>query len=168
MEANGSVPRPDHPHIVNPTGEFGPESYIDTGYASPAKYPSSTKRKSVKKQDNESGLKKKRPELKLKLKKGMTQSTLDRWLVKPRTSTRVRFHERVTLKRILPYWVSWTNTSLKGVSDPDSAFAKKRLDMKQRMAHTHYWRRQRLTPINARRVVHILKRLRRENTKLGY
>ena len=166
MEAASSVPRPDHPHIVNPTGEFGPESYIDTGYASPAKYPSTAKRKSTKKQDNEQGPKKKRPELKLKLKKGMIQSTLDRWLIKPRTLTRVRFHERVTLKRILPHWVSWTSMSLKGFSDPDSAFAKKRLDMKQRMAQTHH--RRRLTPGNGRRVVHILKRLRRENTKLGY
>ena len=165
MEAKSSVPSPDHPHIVNPTGKFGPESYIDTGYASPAKYPSTTKRKATKKQDNESSLKKKRPELKLKLKKGMIQSTLDRWLIKP---TRVRFHERVTLKRILPHWVSWTSMSLKGFSDPDSAFAKKRLDMKQCMAQTHHQRRQSLTPGNARRVVHILKRLRRENTKLGY
>ena len=129
---------------------------------------STAKRKSPKNQDNEQGLKKKRPDLKLNIKKGMMQSTLDRWLIKPRTPTRVRFHERVTLKRIMPYWVSWTRMPLKGFSDPDSAFTKKRLDTKRRMAHTHYWRRQRPTPRNARRVVHILKRMRRENTKLGY
>ena len=29
---------PNDPDIVNPTGEFGPESYIDTGAYSPAKY----------------------------------------------------------------------------------------------------------------------------------
>ena len=31
---------PRDPRIVHPTGEFGPESYIDTGCYSPAKYPS--------------------------------------------------------------------------------------------------------------------------------
>ena len=103
-----------------------------------------------------------------KIKKGMVQTTLDRWLVKPRTATRVRFHERVILKRITLDKESWTGIPLKGFSDPNSAFAKKRLAMKRRMAHDHYWRRQRLTPRNAKRVTHILKRMLRENTKLGY
>ena len=129
---------------------------------------SSNKRK-VKKQDGESTRKK--PNLKLdlsKIKKGMVQTTLERWLVKPRTATRVRFNERVILKRITPCMESWTGIPLKGFSDPNSAFAKKRLDMKRRMARDHYWRRQRLTPRNAKRVTHILKRMLRENTKLGY
>ena len=63
--------RPDHPHIVNPTGEFGPESYINTGFATPAKYPGfkkPSKRKATKKQDKENGGKKK-PSLKLDFSK---------------------------------------------------------------------------------------------------
>ena len=129
---------------------------------------SSNKRK-VKKQDGESTRKK--PNMKLdfsKIKKGMVQTTLERWLVKPRTATRVRFNERVILKRITPDLESWTGIPLKGFSDPNSVFAKKRLDIKRHMARDHYWRRQRLTPKNAKRVTHILKRMRRENTKLGY
>ena len=63
---------------------------------------------------------------------------------------------------------SWTGIPLKGFSDPGSAFTKKRLDMKRRMAHDHYWRRQRPTPRNARRVTHMLERMLCENTKLGY
>ena len=63
---------------------------------------------------------------------------------------------------------SWTGIPLKGFSDPGSAFAKKRLDIKRHMARAHYWRRQRLTHRDARRVTQILKRMRRENTKLGY
>ena len=128
----------------------------------------SNKRK-VKKQDG--GSTRKKPNLKLdfsKIKKGMVQTTLERWLIKPRTATRVRFNERVIIKRITPDMESWTGIPLKGFSDPNSAFAKKRLDIKRRMAHDHYWRRQRLTPRNAKRVTHILKRMRRENTKLGY
>ena len=35
-------------------------------------------------------------------KKGMTQTTLDRWLFKPRPATRIRFDERVVLKIITP------------------------------------------------------------------
>ena len=126
----------------------------------------SNKRK-AKKQDGG----RKKPNVKLdlgKIKKGMVQTTLERWLIKPRTATRVRFNERVIMKRITPDMESWTGIPLKGFSDPNSAFAKKRLDMKRRMAHDHYWRRQRLTPRNAKRVTHILKRLQRENTKLGY
>ena len=139
---------------VNPAGE--------TGH-------SSNKCKATKKQETDSA--KKRPNLKLdlsKIKKGMIQTTLDQWLLKPRTPTRVRFNERVILKRITLDKESCTGIPLKGFSDPNSAFAKKRLDMKRRMAHDHYWRRQRLTPRNAKRVTHILKRMRRENTKLGY
>ena len=128
----------------------------------------SNKRK-VKKQ--EGGSTREKPNLKLdlgKIKKCMVQTTLERWLIKPRTVTRVRFNERVVIKRITPDMESWTDIPLKGFFDPNSAFAKKRLDMKRRMAQDHYWRRQRLTPRNAKRVAHILKRLRRENTKLGY
>ena len=129
---------------------------------------SSNKRK-AKKQEGDST--RKRPNLKLdlsKIKKGMPQTILDRWLIKPRTATRVRFYERVVLKRITPHMESWTGIPLKGFSDPNSAFAKKRLDMKRRMARDHYRRRQRPTPRNAKRVTHILKRMLRENTKLGY
>ena len=64
---------------VNPAGE--------TGH-------SSNKRKATKKQEADSA--KKRPNLKLdlsKIKKGMIQTTLDQWLLKPRTPTRVRFIE---------------------------------------------------------------------------
>ena len=63
---------------------------------------------------------------------------------------------------------SWTGIPLKGFSDPGSNFAKKRLDIKRHMARDHYWRRQRLTPRNVRRVAHILKRMMRQNSKLGY
>ena len=50
---------PRDPRIVNPTGEFGPDSYIDLGAYSPAKYPSFKKssKRSKKKQD-ENGKKK--------------------------------------------------------------------------------------------------------------
>ena len=78
---------PRDPHIVHPTVEFGPESYVDTGYASHAKYPKS-KRKTTRKQDKDT--KKKKLDF-----KGMTQTTLDRWLFKPRTPTQVWFKERV-------------------------------------------------------------------------
>ena len=47
--------------------------------------------------------KKQDPEVTAKKKKGMIQSTLDRWLHKPRTPTRVRFKERVLFKEITPY-----------------------------------------------------------------
>ena len=165
--------RPDHPHIVNPTGEFRPESNIDTGFATPAKYPSfkkPSKRKATKKQDNENGRKKK-PSLKLdfsKIKKGTTQTRLDRWLFKPKTHARVRFNERVVLKEMTLRTESWTTIPLKGFSNPHSPFAKKRLEVKRHMAREHYWRRQRPTPRNARKVTHILERMMRENTKLGY
>ena len=128
----------------------------------------SSKRK-VKKQDG--GSTRKKPNLKLdlsKIKKGTVQTTLDRWLIKPRTATRVRFNERVIIKQITPDIESWTGIPLKGFSDPNSTFAKKRLAIKRRMAVDHYWRRQRPTPRNAKRVTHILKTMLRENTKLGY
>ena len=54
---NPSHPNGRYPRIVHPTGEFGLESYIDLGYASPAKYPKS-KRKNTKKQGK--GAKKKK------------------------------------------------------------------------------------------------------------
>ena len=69
---------------VNPAGE--------TGQAS-------NKRKAKKLEGDGA---KKRPNLKLdlsKIKKGMIHTTLDRWLIKPRTPTRVRFNELVTLKK---------------------------------------------------------------------
>ena len=51
---------PRDPRIINPTGEFGPHSYIDTGAYSPVKYPSLKKsfKRSKKKQDK-NGKKKK-------------------------------------------------------------------------------------------------------------
>ena len=137
-------------------------------FVNPETGQSSNKRK-AKKQEGDST--RKRPNLKMdlsKIKKGMTQTTLDRWLIKPTAATRVRFYERMILKRITPHMESWTGIPLKGFSDPNSAFAKKRLDMKRRMARDHYWRRQRPTPRNAKRVTHVLKRILRENTKLGY
>lgn len=71
---------PSDPRIIKPTGEFGPDSYIDTGAYSHAKYPSFKKsvKRSKKKQD-ENGKKKKRS-LKLnfsKIKKGMTETIID-------------------------------------------------------------------------------------------
>ena len=99
---------------------------------------------------------------------GMIQTTLDRWLFKPRTPTRVRFKERVLLKVMTPSMERWTTVPLKGFSDPYSAFAIKRLEMKRSMARQHRVRRDRPTARNVRKVTHILKRLLRENTKLGY
>ena len=106
---------PSDPRIVHPTGEFGPESYIDTGAWSPAKYPTfddEIKRapKRAPKQGGGGGKRKKRPNLKLNLskKEGRTQTTLDRWLFKPKTPTRVRFVERVLLKQYTPRTESWT------------------------------------------------------------
>lgn len=71
---------PRDPRIVHPTGEFGPDSYIDLVAYSPAKYPSfkESSKRSKKKRD-ENGKKKKRT-LKLdfsKIKKGMTQTIFD-------------------------------------------------------------------------------------------
>ena len=66
---------PSDPRIVHPTGEFGPESYIDTGAYSPAKYP----RVEASKQGGGGDSKKKKwPNLKLDLskKEGRTQTTL--------------------------------------------------------------------------------------------
>ena len=133
---------PGNPRMVNPTGEFGLESYLDTRYVSPDKYPTFTsKRKTTKKQ--EKGTKKKKLDF-----KGMTQTTLDCWFFKPKTPARVRFKEWVVLKEITPHMESWPTVSLKGFSDPCSAFAQKRLQIKRSMAHGHYWRRQRLTARN--------------------
>ena len=99
---------------------------------------------------------------------GMIQTTLDRWLVKPRTPTRVQFKEQVLLKVITPSRERRTTVPLKGFSEPYSVFSLKRLDMKRHMAQQHRLRRERLTARNVRKVTHILKRLQRENTKLGY
>ena len=68
-------------------------------FVNPASETVHNKRK-AKKQEGDSA--KKRPNLKLdlsKIKKGMIHTTLDRWLIKPRTPTRVRFNELVTLKK---------------------------------------------------------------------
>ena len=120
-----------------------------------------------KKQEGSDGTRKK-PNLS-KIKKGMTQTTLDRWLFKPRPAARIRFNERVVLKRITPRMESWTALPLKGFSDPNSAFAKKRKDMKRNMARTIITGGDRNSPLgNAKRVVHVLERMLRENTKLGY
>ena len=169
---------PSDPRIVHPTGEFGPESYIDTGAWSPAKYPTfaeiekKSKRapKRVPKQGGSGGSKKKRPNLKLDLskKEGRTQTTLDRWLFQPKRPTRVRFAERVLLKEFTLRTESWTTVPLKGFSEPYSAFSLKRSEVKRHMARQHYWRRQKPTPKTARKVTHILKTMQRENTKLGY
>ena len=73
-------------------------------FVNPESGQSSNKRKG-KKQEGESTRKK--PNLKLdlsKIKKGMVQTTLERWLVKPRTATRVRFNERVILKESHRVW----------------------------------------------------------------
>ena len=124
-----------------------------------------------KRRKTENSKKRKKANLTLdfsKLKPGRTQSTLDRWLFKPKTPTRVRFKEQVLMKEIIGPSVSWTTVALKGFSHRNSTFAKKRARSKQVMAHTHRLRRQRLTPKNARRIIHILERMRRENTKLGY
>jgi len=46
---------PEDPRIVHPTGKFGPESHLDLGTWSPAKYPSfkeSPKRKAKNQDDN--------------------------------------------------------------------------------------------------------------------
>ena len=81
---------PRNPCIVNPSGEFGPESYLDTGAYFPAKYPNfKESSKQNKKKQDENG-KKKKPSLKLdfsKIKKGMIQTTLDQWLLRPKTPT---------------------------------------------------------------------------------
>ena len=119
-----------------------------------------------KKQEGSDGTRKK-PNLS-KIKKGITQTTLDRRLFKPRPAARIRFNERVVLKRITPHKESWTALPLKGFSDPNSAFAKRGKDMKRNMARDHYWRRQKATPRNVNRVIHVLERMLRENTKLGY
>ena len=71
---------PRDPRIVHPTGEFGPDSYIDTGAYSPAKYPTFKKsyRRSKKKQDGDG--KKKKRDMKLdvsEIEKGMDQTTFD-------------------------------------------------------------------------------------------
>ena len=72
---------------------------------------------------------------KSKIKKGMTQTTLDRWLFKPRPATRIRFDERVVLKIITPREEILTDLPLKWFSCPSRAFAKKRQEIKQNMAH---------------------------------
>ena len=57
---------------------------------------------------------------------------------------------------------------LKGYSDPCSAFAQKRLQLKRGMAREHCWRRDRPAAKNARRVTRILKKMLQESSKLGY
>ena len=179
MSSTTTFVNPWHPDAIPPTGEFGPESYIDTGVRSPAKYPSpclkeiadSTRpAKRAPKQGGSGGKKKKRPNLKLDLskKEGRIQTTLDRWLFKPKSPTRVRFVERVLSKEYTPHIESWTMVPLKGFSEPGSAFSLQRSEMKRTMASQHYWRRQRPLPKTVRKVTHILKTMQRENTKPGY
>lgn len=78
--------------------------------------------------------------------KGMTQTTLDHWLFKPKTPTRVRFKEWVLL-RVGPR-CPWRGSPIRG------AFAHKHLQTKRSMAHQHCWCRQRLTAINVKRGLH--------------
>ena len=105
---------PRNPCIVNPSGEFGPESYLDTGAYFPAKYPDfKESSKQNKKKQDENG-KKKKPSLKLdfsKIKKGMIQTTLDQWLLRPKTPTWVWFKEWVFLKEITTH----TYRTLEGI-----------------------------------------------------
>ena len=142
------------------------------GAYSPAKYPRVEAPKRASKQGGGGGgsKKKKRPNLKLDLnkKEGRTQTTLDRWLFKSKTPTRVRFVERVLLKQYTRHTESWTLTPLKGFCEPYSDFALKRSEVKRHMAFNHQRRRQRPTPKTARKVMHILKTMQRENIKLGY
>ena len=115
---------PDHPNIVNPTGEFGPESYIDTGAYSPAKYPIDYKKRKTPKKVDEGKKKKARKNLTLELPK--QQGTLDKWLKRKR----LRFSNIVWLNHcvILP---------LTGYSLPQSQFYLKRVEQKQRMKQRH-------------------------------
>lgn len=160
---------PDLPHLVNPTGEFGPESYIDTGAYSPAKYPRiKTTKKRKAKTVNEDSKKKVRNNLTLKLPEPQgNQSTLDSWLYKPRNPTRVRFCDHVLVKEIIPSYVgllcAWTTIPIRGYSCPNSEFAIKRKEHKLEMKQKHKWRRQNLTPRRVKRVQHILDTLAREN-----
>ena len=156
------------------SGEFGPESYIDCGAYSPCKYPTikltpeKKKKKPKKKQD---GIKKKKANLKLdlsKVKKGILQTTLDTWLFRPKRASRIRFNERVLVKEITPHSIKWTTLTLKGFSTHGSAFALKRKEQKNEMKRNHYWRRQRVNERQVRKTKHILERLQRENTALGY
>ena len=161
---------PSDPRLVHPTGEFGTESYIDTEAYSPAKYPRVEAPKRASKHGGGGSKKKKRPNLKLDLskKEGRTQTTLDRWLFKPKTPTCLRFVECVLLKQYTQHTESWTLVPLKGSSEPYSAFTLKRSEVKRNMALNHQQRRQRLNAKTMRKVTHILKTMQRENTKLEY
>ena len=82
MHTNAIPPiDPRDPRIVNPTGEFGPESYLDMGYVSPAKYPM------FKSKPRPPRNKRRAPRRESWTLKGMTQTTLDHWLFKPKTPT---------------------------------------------------------------------------------
>jgi len=119
---------------------------------------------------------KKKKSLKKKLKlvmpkrvegEGKLQSTLDRWLFK-KPRARLRFNERVLFKEITPDSVSCTTVPLKGFSQPFSAFSIQRQERKSQMKSNHRKRRQRLTPKNVRKTIHILETMLRENTLMGY
>jgi len=117
------------PHIDpnDPSSKFGPDSHIDYGAYSPAKYPGKKKKAARKK-------------LKLDIPKreeGKLQYTLDRWLFK--TRSRVRFKKRVLLKEITPDSVRWTTVPLRGFSEPWSAFSRKRQQVKSEMKRNDYW-----------------------------
>ena len=92
----------NNPCIINPTGEFGPKSYIDYWALSPANYPRFKSPKG-KPKNQDVDIKKKKPVLKVDFTKigkepqGMTQTTLDQWLFKPKTALHVHFKERSLL-----------------------------------------------------------------------
>ena len=139
---------PDDPDVVNPSGEFGPDSYIDTGAYSPAKYPNFQKRKKKKsdtepKKSDEEPKKKARKKLTLDIPKA--QGTLDKWLYKPKKPTRVRFSDRVMVKTVMPCFVgllsTWTTIPIRGYSYPNSDFAMKRKRQRIAMKHNHILRK---------------------------
>ena len=90
----------DHSHLVNSSGEFGPESYINTSAYSPAKYPrTKTTKKHKAKSVDEDSKKKVRKNFALKLPEPQgNQNTLDSWLYKPINPTRVRFCAHVVVR----------------------------------------------------------------------
>jgi hypothetical protein len=145
---------------VNPTGEFDPDSYIDCA-------PKKERKKKAPKKKPE-GVKKKKPNPKLdlsKVKQGMIQTTLDRWLARAKRITRLRFKNRVLIKEILPDTIIWKTRPLRDFPDPESAFALKRKEQKKEMKRNHYWRRQRKNERQVKKTLHILERLQRENPK---
>jgi hypothetical protein len=154
--------QPDHPLLVNPSGEFGPDSYIDC-----AAHTTEKKKKKEPKKKQE-GVKKKKANLKLdlsKVKKGMIQTTLDTWLARAKRTPRIRFKECVLVKEILPGTIIMKTIPLQEFSNSESDFALKRKEQKKEMKRNHYWRRQRKNERQVKKTMHILERLQRENSK---